>query len=103
MHSIDPVYASYLLLGLGTLTPWNTVITAADYFGERYPGYQVDRLFTIFYLPVNLIVLAFFIHIHDHVKQRLRIVAGLVAFTAAVLAMPLVSLDVCFFYTAHSS
>lgn len=30
-------YVSYLVLGCGTLLPWNVFITAADYFESQFP------------------------------------------------------------------
>ena len=33
----DAAYLCYLLLGAGTLIPWNALITAADYWEARYP------------------------------------------------------------------
>lgn len=35
--SFDKQYLCYLLLGVGTLAPWNAFITAADYYALRYP------------------------------------------------------------------
>jgi equilibrative nucleoside transporter 1/2/3 len=113
--SIDKQYLCYLLLGVGTLAPWNAFITAADYYALRYPvslpifqkqfhpgpltvygffvqGYHVDRLLTICYLPVNFLVLLAFIYAHDRVQQKLRIVAGFVSFTVAVLLTPVMDL-----------
>lgn len=37
MAQIDKQYLCYLLLGIGTLAPWNAFITAADYYALRYP------------------------------------------------------------------
>lgn len=33
----DPLWWCYLLLGCGTLTPWNSLIGAADYWEARFP------------------------------------------------------------------
>ncbi len=44
-------YLIYVLLGAGTLYPWNAFISAADYFEVIYPGRHSDRLFTVAYLP----------------------------------------------------
>lgn len=92
MAQIDKQYLCYLLLGIGTLAPWNAFITAADYYALRYPGYHVDRLLTVCYLPVNFLVLLAFIYAHDRVQQRLRIVAGFIVFTVAVSLTPVIDL-----------
>lgn len=130
----DPAYWCFVLLGAGTLFPWNAVITAADYWEARYPvssipsipllslrasqhfirrgnaighaacpmdqppcalplpqGKHTDRLLTVSYLPANLVVIAAMVHYHAHMRPRLRIMGGLLGFTLAVSAVPLVS------------
>lgn len=87
---MDIAYWCMLLLGCGTLFPWNAFITAADYYNERFPATHVDRLVTVTYLPINFIVLAFLVRHHVHVRPKLRIIGGFVIFSVAVLAMPLV-------------
>ena len=54
-------------------------------------GKHTDRLLTISYLPVNLAVIATMVHMHSRVRPRLRIVGGLLGFTLAISAVPLVS------------
>ncbi|GAB4815688.1 hypothetical protein N2152v2_002734 [Parachlorella kessleri] len=82
----------YLVLGMGTLFPWNAFITACDYFEAQYPGRHADRLFTVCYLPVNLLVLLLVVRHHTRVRPLLRIVGGFVGFTLAVSAVPLLDL-----------
>lgn len=53
-------------------------------------GKHTDRLMTISYLPVNLVVIAALVRWHAHVHTRLRILSGLAGFTLAVSAVPLV-------------
>ncbi|KAL4428588.1 hypothetical protein ABPG77_008900 [Micractinium sp. CCAP 211/92] len=89
---LDAPYLGYLLLGLGTLLPWNALITAADYWEARYPGKHTDRLLTVAYLPVNLVVIAAMVHWHARLRPALRISAGLVGFTLAIAAVPLLDL-----------
>ena len=53
-------------------------------------GRHVDRLMTISYLPVNLVVIAAMVHFHLRVRPRLRILGGLLGFTLSISAVPLV-------------
>lgn len=55
-------------------------------------GKHTDRLLTVSYLPVNLIVIAAMVRWHAHVRPRLRILGGLAGFTLAISAVPLVRL-----------
>lgn len=51
-------------------------------------GKHIDRLFTITYLPINLVMLAAMIRWHAAVRPRLRIVGGLSGFTLASKCCP---------------
>lgn len=86
------LYISYLFLGMGTLFPWNAYITAIDYYIVRYPHLHVDRFITIAYLPINLIVIALFVHYHHTTLSNKRIIVGFLSFTFAMLLMPLLDL-----------
>ncbi|KAL4434383.1 hypothetical protein ABPG75_000824 [Micractinium tetrahymenae] len=89
---LDAPYLCFLLLGCGTLFPWNALITAANYWEARYPGKHTDRLLTVAYLPINLVVIAAMVHWHARMRPVLRIVTGLVGFTLAIAAVPLLDL-----------
>ena len=39
------VYRACFFLGAGILFPWNSYITAVDYFERVHPGKHVDRVF----------------------------------------------------------
>jgi hypothetical protein len=53
-------------------------------------GKHTDRLLTVCYLPVNLVVIAAMVHWNGRVRPRLRVIAGLLGFTFALLAVTLV-------------
>lgn len=55
-------------------------------------GKHTDRLLTVSYLPVNLVVIAAMVRWHARVRPRLRILGGLAGFTLAISAVPLVRL-----------
>ncbi|KAL5725850.1 hypothetical protein ACHQM5_008945 [Ranunculus cassubicifolius] len=48
-------YFIYFLLGASSLFPWNTFLTAVDYFTYLYPTSSIDRLFTLIYMLVVLL------------------------------------------------
>ncbi|XP_049931209.1 equilibrative nucleotide transporter 8-like isoform X2 [Nymphaea colorata] len=50
-------YIIHFILGVGSLLPWNTVITAVDYFGYLYPHKHVDKVFSVVYMGSSLPVL----------------------------------------------
>ncbi|GLI59808.1 hypothetical protein VaNZ11_001774 [Volvox africanus] len=82
--------ACYFFLGAGMLAAWNALITATDYFGAVYPGWHTDRLFTVSYLPVCLLMLMVGIRYPDLPPQPSRIRLGYAGFTLAMAAVPLV-------------
>ncbi|KAK9797775.1 hypothetical protein WJX73_000594 [Symbiochloris irregularis] len=87
----DAGYGVFYCLGVGLLAPWNAFITATDFYEAQYPGKHADRLFTICYLPTQLIVLALLMLGQDQTRLRLRIAAGLGGFCLVMFSIP--SLD----------
>ncbi|EFJ45212.1 hypothetical protein VOLCADRAFT_94371 [Volvox carteri f. nagariensis] len=81
--------ACYFLLGAGLLAAWNSLITATDYFGAVYPGWHTDRLFTVSYLPVCLLMLVVGVRYPDLLPAAVRIRLGYAGFTLAMAAVPL--------------
>lgn len=83
-------YIVYFLLGAGFLLPWNTFITAVDYFSYLYPETPVDRIFSVAYMIPCLLVLLVIVGLGAHKwRAPLRINAGLVLFTACLLVVPI--------------
>jgi hypothetical protein len=36
-----------MIIGVGALLPWNAILTALDWFGTRFSGYNASFIFTI--------------------------------------------------------
>ncbi|KAG2494103.1 hypothetical protein HYH03_007742 [Edaphochlamys debaryana] len=92
LHHPDAAFwarAVYFLLGAGLLAAWNALITATDYFSAVYPGWHTDRLFTVAYLPVCMVALAWSIRYPDAVSLAWRIRGGYAGFTVCMAAVPL--------------
>lgn len=71
--------------------PWNAFITAADYYSEEFPGKHVDRLLTIAYLPVNLLVLGFTLSCdfrRQLPRNDVRVIAGFFVYSVTMLFVP---------------
>lgn len=88
-HDESLAYACYFLLGSGVLAPWNAFITAADYYELVYPGRHVDRLLTVAYLPVCLLVLGVMVKF-NRAAVRQRILTSFAGFFLIMLVVPLV-------------
>lgn len=72
--------------------PWNAFITAADYYAKEFPGKHVDRLITVCYLPVNLLVLAILMFCdsrHENRWTRTRIFFGFCIYSISMFLVPL--------------
>ena len=80
-------------LGVAILLPWNSFITAVDYFAKVFPGYHVDRVISVAYMSVNIVSIALNIHYSAAIDKRCRahsrILTGLCGYIAALLAVPL--------------
>lgn len=56
----DPYYIAYIihfLLGAGYLVPWNSFITAVDYFQYLYPAKHISKVFSVAYMVAAMTVL----------------------------------------------
>lgn len=84
---MDGAYLVFLLCGAAQLFPWCSLITAADFWEMRYPGKHTDRLLTATYLPANLAVVLAMVLTHGRLRPRVRVVGGLLGFTAAIIAV----------------
>ncbi|KMZ59009.1 Equilibrative nucleoside transporter 1 [Zostera marina] len=82
-------YIIYFTLGVGLLIPWNTFITAVDYFTYIYPSIPVDRVFTLAFIVVSIVFLLLIILIGQHSSAFLRINIG-IGLMVLCLAIPLV-------------
>lgn len=89
--SFHLAYIVYFTLGLGFLLPWNTFITAVDYFAYLYPLTSVDRTFSVFYMISSLAVLFLIICFANMLSGGShRINSGLGLFLIALLVVPVV-------------
>ncbi|KAL6781939.1 hypothetical protein ACKKBF_B10025 [Auxenochlorella protothecoides x Auxenochlorella symbiontica] len=82
-------FLTYTGLGSGTLAAWNSFILGADYFESRFPGQHANRLFTVFYLPVNLSVVAGLTYWNTLLSTRTRIRIGLAGSALGLALVPL--------------
>ncbi|XP_058769517.1 equilibrative nucleotide transporter 1-like isoform X2 [Vicia villosa] len=68
-------YIIYFTLGIGYLFPWNSFITAVDYFSYLYPQASVDRIFAIVSTLISLSGL-FLIILNGHKSHAYGSVVG---------------------------
>ena len=81
--------AHFFLLGVAILLPWNSFITAVDYFGKLFPGQHIDRVFSVAYMSVNLVSIAVNLQFQRHLSASFRIQLGLAGYVATLLAVPI--------------
>ncbi|KAL4383948.1 hypothetical protein GQ457_15G003350 [Hibiscus cannabinus] len=82
-------YIIYFTLGVGILLPWNSFITAVDYFSYLYPEASVDRVFAVAYMVVGLFCLLIIVFYAHKSEAYTRINAGLALFVISLLIVPL--------------
>ncbi|XP_024357825.1 equilibrative nucleotide transporter 8 [Physcomitrium patens] len=81
-------YIIFFILGAGFLLPWNSFISAVDYFDVLYPNSHVDRVFSLAYMVpcfTFLLILTFY---GQKYSSRLRINTGLFVFLAVFILVP---------------
>lgn len=90
--SFNLAYIIYFTLGTGFLLPWNTFITAVDYFHCLYPDRNVVRIFTVVFQSVSLLCLLLIVSCFRKFHAYIRINLGLGLFVVALLVVPLMDL-----------
>ncbi|KAG4154178.1 hypothetical protein ERO13_D03G042300v2 [Gossypium hirsutum] len=81
-------YIIYFILGVGFLLPWNSFITAVDYFSYLYPEASVHRVFTVVYMVVGLACLLVIVFYAHKSEAYMRINIGLGIFVVSLLVVP---------------
>ena len=74
------VYQSFFVLGIGTLFPWNALITANNYFLKRFCGSDYEENFendiALVYMLSNLVTLCIVVRYQNLLNRRLRILGS---------------------------
>lgn len=78
-------YWAFVILGIGGLSPWNTIISAADYWSLVYPDIPAEMYFGMSYNPTNLIMLCLVILYGHNFSYRVRVAPCLVGFFATLI------------------
>ncbi|KAJ4974819.1 hypothetical protein NE237_007993 [Protea cynaroides] len=86
--SFNLAYVIYFTLGAGFLLPWNTFITAVDYFDYLYPDARIDRVFAVVYMLVCLACLLLIVPFAHRTNDSVRINTGLALFVLSLLMVP---------------
>lgn len=81
-------YIVFFVLGVGFLLPWNSFISAVDYFDALYPHSHVDRVFSLAYMIPCLLLLLALTFYGQRWSSLLRINLGLVIFLAVFIFVP---------------
>ncbi|KAK8265240.1 hypothetical protein V6Z11_D12G165500 [Gossypium hirsutum] len=81
-------YIIYFTLGVGFLLPWNSFITAVDYFSYLYPEASVDRVFAVVYMVVGLACLLVIVFYAHKSEAYMRINVGLGIFVVSLVVVP---------------
>lgn len=64
-------YIIHFILGAGNLVPWNSFVTAVDYFDYLYPNRHIDKVFSVAYMVSALSVLVSLVYLSNNQKKRL--------------------------------
>lgn len=86
-------YMIHFLLGAGYLIPWNSFITAVDYFQHLYPGKHVSKVFSVAYILPSMISLVVLTCWSSFLAMKLpgfraRVNLGYGLFVMALMAAP---------------
>lgn len=82
-------YVVFFVLGAGFLLPWNSFISAVDYFDVLYPNTHTDRVFALAYMIPCLLSLSALTFYGREYTSRVRTNGGLLTFLCMVVLVPL--------------
>ena len=85
-------YIAMFLVGMGVLFPWNSFVSALDYFMFLYRPYRPEVDIPITYLVVTLVSMGFTTTAVNVVPLHGRIGFGYVIFTIVLVFLPLFDL-----------
>lgn len=85
-------YIIHFFLGAGNLLPWNTFITAIDYFGYLYPHRHVEKVFSVAYMSSSMMALIMMLtwgNFGNKNSFRFRMNLGFTLFVFSILVAPI--------------
>lgn len=71
------------------LLPWNSFITAVDFFGKVFPGAHIDRVFSVAYMTFNIVSIALNLQLQRFSSASTRVVVGLFGYVLSLLCVPM--------------
>ena len=81
------VYIAFVFTGVGFLFPYNTFITAVDYFTFVYPSENAESVMTAVYLTFTLAFVFVNVLIMERFTAKTRIIFGYVVFAVSLLVV----------------
>ncbi|XP_027066020.1 equilibrative nucleotide transporter 8-like isoform X2 [Coffea arabica] len=93
-------YILHFFLGAGNLLPWNTLITAIDYYSYIYPNRHVEKVFSVAYMSSSVLVLVVMLSWgkwSNRFNLRFRMSLGFSLFVFSLMVTP--TMD----WTRHSN
>jgi hypothetical protein len=85
------LYIAFLFFGIGTLLPFNAVLTSLDFFVLKMPGYQPGFVFPF---AVNVLSLAVqitvFLYLHK-LSYSLRFLTFFLGSSVIMIALPIMA------------
>ena len=82
--------AVFLLLGIGSLLPWNAFVTAVDYYQHFYPQYHPDRTIPVLYMIINVVVTGLLVKYGNAIELNTKILFGFSGYAVAMLGVPVI-------------
>ncbi|KAK2636456.1 hypothetical protein Ddye_031248 [Dipteronia dyeriana] len=80
------------VLGLGSLVPWNSMVTIGDYYTNLFTKYHPTRAFTLVSQPLGIVTMAILAYNESKIDTRQRNLAGFILFFAITLSLLLLDL-----------
>jgi hypothetical protein len=82
---------AFFLFGIGSLLPWNSVLTAIDFFEEKLPDYRPSYVFGLVLNTPSFICAFFTIFLSRAVSMQIRIVLSFTLVFWITVSLPLIT------------
>ncbi|KAK2079262.1 hypothetical protein QBZ16_002953 [Prototheca wickerhamii] len=86
-------YVAYAMFGSGSLVFWNAIFSVTDYWENRWDGKHATRLFTIVYMPINLVAMFICTRWHHSLSTKYRIIWGFAVTVGVLAALPVLGIS----------
>ena len=91
LDAYNITYVAFLFFGIGSLLPWNSVLTAIDFFQNRLTDYRPEFVFALVLNTPSFSFAFLNIFLSKSISLSVRLIVSFVGILLITIALPLVT------------